>query len=261
MSERYVPPPPPYELSIQRDQKVVEEVQALEVSKESPLRDEECKDSKHSRALADETSRDITTHTFPSIPKRPTRSDSASLQAPRPLPSNFADIDTRPLPRGRKLGSAVDTKTHAVQNDHEEKAHSPAPLPFPAIGPPLGNLSYMQSMLYPSTSVHSSPSHYPSQPSYDTPRLRYDNRRPVSAYSPTEHHTETSFKCSSHAPSQSPLPQNVKFGTRMSFDPSVAYSNPQAGARTTFSAQRGAASLYRRVSSLQRVGPFTNGHV
>lgn len=253
MSERYVPPPPPYELSLLRDQKVTEEAQALEVSKESPFRDEECKDSKHSKVLADETLKD--THTLPGIP---TRSDSTSLRAPRPLPPSPADIDIRPLrPRrqGVKFKPAVDTKTYPVQNDCGQEPHSPAPPPFSAIGPPLEDPPYLQSVLHPSPSAHFSPSHYPSQPSYNTPRRNYDNRRPTFAYSPIEHRAETSFRRCSHVPSQSSLPQNMNYGTRLVFDPSVAYSNSQAGAQTAFSTQRG-PSLYRCVSSLRRVGPF-----
>lgn len=255
MSERYVPPPPPYELSLQRDQKVAEEVQALEVSKERPFRGEECKDSKHSRALADETSRDIAIDSPLNIPKRQTKSDSARLRAPRPLPPSPVNIDTRPLGQRRQEGKSrpvTDIKAYAAQNDHETEPQSPAPPPFSAIEHSFGEPFYMQSMLHPSTSVHTSPLHHPSQSSYDTPRRNYDNRPPAAAYSSNGPYAESSFRRSSHVHSQYTsysLPQDKNFGTRLPFDPSVAYSNSQASIQTALSPQqRGlAASLYRCV--------------
>lgn len=262
MSERYVPPPPPYELSLQRDQKVAEEVQALEASKESPFRDEEWKDSK---ALADETLGSIAIHSLSSVPKRPTRLDSTNLRAPRPLPPSPAgNVDTPSLdPRG-KSRPVVDTKTYAIQNGHEREPHSPAPPPFSAIESSFGEHSHLQSAFHPSTSVHPFPSHYPSQLSYETPRRNHGNRRPASACSPIQRYAETTVRRSPHVSSESTsysLPQNKSFETRLPFDPSVAYSDSQANIRTAFSARRGAAaSLYRPVFDCEWLMLRPDGH-
>lgn len=247
MSERYVPPPPPYELSIQRDQKLTEEVQTLKVSKGNPFRDDEWNDSKHSSLLA---LKDIAVHTIPSGPRYQTRSDSASLRARRPLPSR--PVDTHPLGlqgQGDKLWSDAEIKPYAMQNDHAMELRSAASLLFPATAPSPDQSPYLQSMHHQSTSVQRSPLHYPSQSLYDTPRQERDDRWLVSARSSTELRAEASFRRSPHMPLQSPsysLPHNNNAGTRLAFDPSVAYSDSQGNARTTFSTRQGAAASFYR---------------
>jgi hypothetical protein len=233
-SEHYVPPPPPYEHSPQRDHKVTDEAQALEVSKGGPFQEED-KDSKHSRALSDKTSKDDAS---PSTPKR-----AGAIRGPRPLPPR--PEDARQLRPRRKCGSVADIKSYPARNDHEiGEPHTLVPPPFSAMGPSLHKAS--QAIFHPSTSVHPSPLHYPYQSSYDTPRR---NRWQPSSYFPMEPCTETSLKRPSDMSFQSPpysLPQNE---TRLLFNPSVAYSDSQANARAAFATQREVAtSLYRSVA-------------
>lgn len=229
-SEHYVPPPPPYEHPPQHNHKVTDEAQALEVSKGGPFQEEE-KDSKNSRALSDKTSKDATLHTPPSlIPKR-----AGAIRGPRPLPPRPSDpLQLRPR---RKCGSVADIKSYPARNDHEiSEPHAAVPPPFSAMGPSLHKAS--QTMLRPS------PLHYPYQSSHNTPRRNRDDRWPLSSYFPMEPWAETSLKQPSDIPSQSP-PQNE---TRLSFNPSVAYSDSQANGRAAFATQREVvASLYRSV--------------
>ncbi|KAF8558744.1 hypothetical protein OG21DRAFT_976060 [Imleria badia] len=166
-SERYVPPPPPYELSLDPDQKV-SEPQAHDIGP-FPGRDEE-KDSKYFRALSDKLQREVA---LPNNPKRLVRSVSGNLRAPRPLP--LSPADTRSRGHGGIVGSVADLKSFAAQNDHATE-HPPVPPPFSAIGPPLDEVSYTQSMRHSSPSVHPSPFHCPSQPSHDVPRRSFDDR-------------------------------------------------------------------------------------
>lgn len=224
-SERYVAPPPPYEPPLQHDHKVANE-QVLELSKGGPF-PEDGKDSKHPRSP-----------TPPSTPKHPVKSVSGNSRAQRPLPPRPAD--TRSLGPRSKSGSAADIKSRAAQNDYSTKPHAPV-LPSFSVARP-------SSMFHPDASAHPSPLHHPSQsPSYDTSRQTYDDRRPVSSYSLMEPYAESSFRRPPPISSQSPLyllPQNDNFGTRLVFDPSVAYSDSQTNARI---AQRGvsASSFYR----------------
>ncbi|KAI9574436.1 hypothetical protein HD554DRAFT_2047060 [Boletus coccyginus] len=211
-SERYVPPPPPYQFSLQHDRKVDDE-QVLELSKGGPFPEDE-KDSKHARSP-----------TPPSTPKDPVKSVSGNSRAQRPLPPRPAG--TRPFGPRTKSGSAADIKPRAAQNDYSTKPHAPVLPSFSAIRP-----SYTQSVFLPD---HPSPLQQPSQSqaSYDTSRQTYDDRRPVSSYSLMEPYAESSFRRPSHMSSQLPRyfpPQN---GARLVFDPSVAYSDSQANTRIT----------------------------
>lgn len=231
-SERYIPPPPPYELSIQHDQKVSE-------TQAHPFR-EEGKDSKQFRTLSDK----IQSGVLPSNSKHLARSVSGNLRAPRPLPPSPADARSRTL--GTKFGSVADIKSFAAQNDLATDPHPPVPSPFSATGP-LDEAPYMQSMRHSSPSIHSPSFHYPSPPLHDAHRRSFDDRWRGSTYSPMESSVETSKRRPSYMSSQSPsypLPQSKDM--RLTFDPSVAYSASQANAHTAFVPQRGvAASLYR----------------
>ncbi|KAN0097224.1 hypothetical protein V8E55_001670 [Tylopilus felleus] len=240
-SDPYIPPPPPYELSLQHDQKV--DIQPLdsEVSKWNPFRDQE-KDSKRSSVFPDKFPTDAAGHT---VPKCSTRSANGNPRTARPLPPSPADTRS-PSSRG-KVGSVAEIKSYVTQNNNETEPHAPVAPPFSAVGHSRDETSYTQSMLHPSSSAHSTPSHHPTQPSYNTPRHGRDDRWRASALSPME--SESSFRRSSHMSSLSPsysLPQNDSFRTRLSFDPFVAYSDSQASSRAALPVQRGmGASLYR----------------
>ncbi|KAF8450264.1 hypothetical protein L210DRAFT_2377597 [Boletus edulis BED1] len=242
-SERYIPPPPPYELALQHDQKVTEaQALDLEVSKGGPFRDDE-KD----QALSVKDLKDVPTHPLSSITKYLPRQASGNLRAPRPLPSRPAD--TRLRGQGYKLEPVAETKSFAAQNDFATEPQALPPPSFSAIGRTLDEAFYLQSMHHPSPSVRHSTFHYPSQSSYGAPRRESDDRWRVSAYSATEPYAEMSFRRSSQPSVQSPsysAPQsNGNPGAHLLFDPSVAYSDSQANSRTASAAQREmAASLY-----------------
>ena len=229
-SEHYVPPPPPYEHSLQHDHKVTDEAQALEVSKGSPFQEEE-KDSKHS--LSDKTPSDL----HPIIPK-----SAGALRGPRPLPPR--PEGARQLRPRRKYGSVADLKSYPAWDvDHAiVEPHTPVPPSLSAMAPSREKAS--QTKHHPSTSVPS-PLQYSYQPSRDIPRR--NNRWPVSSYYPIEPYAEvTSLERPAHMPSLLPqyLPRQNE--SRLSFDPSVAYSGSQANTRVL--QREVAASLYRSVA-------------
>jgi len=234
MSERYIPPPPPYQLSIQHDQKVTEELHTLEPSKIDSSQDEEWNDSKYSLVLTDKALKDAALH---NISKHPARLDGVSLRTrSRPLPSRPIDPPGS-QEQGYKLHPIADIKSDAVQNHRTTRLRTAASMLFPApsFGEPTHHLS---------PSVQPSPLHYPSPSSYDTPRRKHDDRWPVPAYSSLNPGAEARFRRSSHTSFQSPqhdLPQKNSSGMRLSFDPSVAYSD-QATTPTT--RREAAASLY-----------------
>ena len=227
MSERYIPPPPPYQPSIQHDQKVAKEVHTLEPSKTDSSRNEEWNDAKYPMVLTDKVLKEAALH---SISKYPARLDGASFRTrPRPLPSRPVD------PPGPQDQDKLDAMGEIKQNHHPIKLRSTASMQFTA--PSLG-----EPMRRPSSAVQPSPSQ-----SYDR-RRTLDDRWPVSAYPPIDPGVESHFRCSSHAPLQSAphgRPLKNTFGMRLSFDPSVAYTDSQANIPTTLLSRRDSvASLY-----------------
>ncbi|KIJ70537.1 hypothetical protein HYDPIDRAFT_105280 [Hydnomerulius pinastri MD-312] len=236
MSERYIPPPPPYELSLQRDQKISEELQELELSKKSPVHDDEenpeWEDNKDSKALAQKVLMMQTSVQPLHIQKRSVPSNNAGLRGPRPLPPSPADARLRQAPGGaRRFSPIPENKERAAELDRSEEPYSPAPPPFSAVAPSLDRPAYERSFFHPSTSAAPSPLNSPLRPSFDTPRNWQSNQRPYSSYSPTESRPEPSYRRASNssfqtAPSHTPSPSR-NYGMRLAFNPSVAYSNSQ----------------------------------
>lgn len=245
MSERYVPPPPPYELSIQRDRKVTDDVQTLEALKASPFREEEeWNDFKHSRILSDKPFKDTAVDTLPGIPKFQARADN---RARRPLPPRPVDGPLGPRGQGGGFSSNAEINPYATQN-YRATERSPVASPsFPVIIP--DESSYLHSMHHRSTSVEPTPLYYPQRSLHDTPHRASGDRCVGSSMDPR---AETWLRRSSNISLQSlsyPLPQNDNFGARLSFDPSVAYSASQANVQATMSVRRGATpSLYKWVA-------------
>ncbi|KAF9221991.1 hypothetical protein BS17DRAFT_228540 [Gyrodon lividus] len=258
MSERYIPPPPPYELSLQCDQKISEELQELDLSKKRPIQGEEehgeWEDSKDSKFLAQKTLIEVTVQPL-RIQKRTAASNNTGVRGPRPLPPSPADARLLgPQGRGnrRKFSPILESKAQAAEQDRMEETYSPAPPPFSAIAPSLPGPPNERTILHPSTSASPSPLNSPLQPSFGTSRRRLDNQRPFSAYS-TEPRTETSFRRSSHTPIQSTssytLPRDRGVGMRLAFNPSVAYCNSQADDGTETQGMSAAALYSSAVSS------------
>jgi hypothetical protein len=252
MSEYYIPPPPPYELSLQRDQKISEELQELELSKKRPTEGEEDSgewgDNKDSKVLAQKALMEVTVKPL-RIQKRPAASNNAAVRGPRPLPQRPTDASLR-SPQGqgnrRRCSPMLETKARETEQDHMAETYSPAPPPFSAIAPPLVGPPYEWSMLHPNTSAAPSPLNSPLRPSFDASRQSHSNQ--WSTYSPPEPRTDTPFRRTSHAPFQSTSsstpPRDRNFGMRLAFDPSVAYSNSQADA-VADTREMSAAALYR----------------
>lgn len=244
-SERYVPPPPPYELFLQHDQKVVD-VQALD---SEVLKARSFRDQLNDWALSDKTPRGVAIHTAPSTPKGPPRPASENIRVPRPLPPSPADTHLRG--QASRFASVADTKLLAVQNDRATEPYVLAPPPFSATPLSLDEGAYGQSVYHPTPSVYSTPFHYPPQPSYGARRRNTDDRWRIPAYLPTESCTETltSFRRSSHTSAQTPsscLSQDDTFRARLAFDPSLAYGGSQVHSRTASPGM--AAALYRSVA-------------
>ncbi|KIK98039.1 hypothetical protein PAXRUDRAFT_824311 [Paxillus rubicundulus Ve08.2h10] len=252
MSEHYIPPPP-YELSLQRDQRISEELQELELSKRRPTEGEEDSgewgDNKDSKVLDQKASMEVIVKPL-RVQKRPAASNNAAVRGPRPLPQRPPDAGLRSLqgqgnrPRCKPM---PETKAQETEQNHMGETYSLAPPSFSAIGPPLVGPPYERSMLHPNTSAAPSLLNSPLQPSFDASRQSHTNHWPLSRYSLPEPRTETSFRRTSHAPLQSTSssipPRDRNFAMRLAFDPSVAYSNFQADA-VTETREMGATALY-----------------
>ncbi|KAF8845799.1 hypothetical protein BDN67DRAFT_300376 [Paxillus ammoniavirescens] len=245
MSEHYILPPPPYELSLQRDQKISEELQELELSKKRQTEGEEDSgewgDNKDSKVLAQKALMELTVKPL-RIQKRPAASHNAAVRGPRPLPKRPADASLcSPQGQGNRRSPLLETKARETEQDHMAETYSPAPPPFSAIAPPLVGPPYEWSMLHPNTSATPLPLNSLLRPSFDASRQSHSNQWPT--YYPPEPRTDTSFRRTSHASFQSASsstpPRDRNFGMRLAFDPSVAYSNSQAETR-----EMNAAALY-----------------
>ncbi|KAH7887717.1 hypothetical protein F5I97DRAFT_882150 [Phlebopus sp. FC_14] len=207
MSDRYVPPPPPYELSLQRDQKISEELQLLELSTKPPIEDKddgECEESKDSKALAQKAFVEASIQPL-RIQKRSGAANSNGLRGPRPLPPSPADACARNA-RWPQHGPRTSPELHA-------KDPVSAPPPFTPLGPSLDGPPYEQTFSHRTTSGAPSPLPNLPQSLPDGPRHWHNNRRPQSSWASAE---------STPGPA---APPTKSHRMRLAFDPSVAYVN------------------------------------
>ena len=246
MSDPYFPPPPPYQQSLENDQKITESLQQAELSKKTPIHD----DSQHADWERTKESIALQNKALMEAPERPLHLEKRSplpsgrgLRGPRPLPPR--PVHSKPQSaqglEPPRLNSIIEVKMH---EESAEEHLPPAPPPFTPVGPSLDGPPY-QEVADTANVSHSFP--LQSGPLHSMSDIPRHNRRPHTSHPTTETYNSSFSEHNSSSPSQGNMKAPSRSRARLAFDPSVAYSLNDPWNNINESRAANPASLYRSV--------------